>query len=415
MRTAETADVVVVGGGIAGGALAVQLARAGLRTTVLEQQTRYADRVRGETLSLWGVAEAQALGVLDLLLSAEGNWIHRSVPYDELVPAEHAEQHASDLSQFLPGVPAMLDLSHPRACEALATEAADLGVAVRRGVSKTQVTAGAEPSVAFRLGHEDWRIPCRLVVGADGRSSRVRRLVGIDWQSTPARTFGWGLLVDGLLHWPTDTLSIRTHEDVLYFVLPRADGRVRLYLFHAADQPPRFSGAGGDRAFLEAFSRIRCLPRSEMFATATPAGPCAGFPMRDTWSDQPYMQGVVLIGDAAGYNDPILGQGLSIALRDARDLAAALASTDEWSTSTLSGYGTRRAERMRRLRATAEAYTRLRADFTEQGRLRRAAALQRFAAGPQELLPIAAALVGPDALPPHAFDRAAADRMLALA
>lgn len=69
---------------------------------------------------------------------------------------------------------------------------------------------------------------------------------------------------------------------------------------------------------------------------------------------------------------------------------------------------------MRRLRATAEAYTRLRADFTDEGRLRRAAALQRFATEPESLLPIAAALVGPDALPPHAFDRASADRMLAV-
>ena len=32
----------------------------------------------------------------------------------------------------------------------------------------------------------------------------------------------------------------------------------------------------------------------------------------------PYVDGVVLIGDAAGHNDPIIGQGLSIALRDAR-------------------------------------------------------------------------------------------------
>ena len=51
---------------------------------------------------------------------------------------------------------------------------------------------------------------------------------------------------------------------------------------------------------------------------ATPAGPCATYPGDDTWTDAPFADGVVLIGDAAGYNDPIIGQGLSIAMRDAR-------------------------------------------------------------------------------------------------
>ena len=53
-------------------------------------------------------------------------------------------------------------------------------------------------------------------------------------------------------------------------------------------------------------------------AKAIPAGPCATYPGDDTWTDTPYAPGVVLIGDAAGHNDPIIGQGLSIAMRDAR-------------------------------------------------------------------------------------------------
>ncbi|MGB9279946.1 MAG: hypothetical protein WCB57_07650 [Pseudonocardiaceae bacterium] len=40
--------------------------------------------------------------------------------------------------------------------------------------------------------------------------------------------------------------------------------------------------------------------------------------MHDSWTEQPYAPGAVLIGDAAGWNDPIIGQGLSIALRDVR-------------------------------------------------------------------------------------------------
>jgi hypothetical protein len=59
--------------------------------------------------------------------------------------------------------------------------------------------------------------------------------------------------------------------------------------------------------------------------------------------------------------------------------------------------------------------TRLRCDFTAEGRARRTAAFQRFAQDPLARLPIAASLVGPERLPAEAFSRQAADQMLALA
>lgn len=136
--------------------------------------------------------------------------------------------------------------------------------------------------------------------------------------------------------------------------------------------------------------------------------------MEDTWSDRPYAPGVVLIGDAAGWNDPIIGQGLSIAVRDVRLLAAALLGTTDWSPAAFEDYARERVERMRRLRATADAVTRLRCDFTPHGEERRRAAFARFVADPAARLPIAASLVGPEVLPPESFTREAADRMLAL-
>ena len=71
-RVNSTADdsVVIVGGGIAGSALATALARAGRPVVVLESTDVFRDRVRGESMMPWGVAEAQALGVADLLHAA---------------------------------------------------------------------------------------------------------------------------------------------------------------------------------------------------------------------------------------------------------------------------------------------------------------------------------------------------------
>jgi 2-polyprenyl-6-methoxyphenol hydroxylase-like FAD-dependent oxidoreductase len=68
-----TADVAIVGGGIAGGALAVRLARAGLAVTVLEQSVEFRDRVRGETMFPWGCAELATSDLLDIAHAGGGN------------------------------------------------------------------------------------------------------------------------------------------------------------------------------------------------------------------------------------------------------------------------------------------------------------------------------------------------------
>ena len=61
---------------------------------------------------------------------------------------------------------------------------------------------------------------------------------------------------------------------------------------------------------------------------------------------------MVLVGDAAGHNDPILGQGLSIALRDVRLASEAILAGGR-DQAAFRPYVEERLERMRRLRITA--------------------------------------------------------------
>ena len=137
-----TVDVVVVGGGIAGSALAGKLAGAGLVVLVLERQERFRDRVRGEAMMPWGVLEARRLGVDQLLLDAGGGFISQAVPYDEVVTPSEAEGQALPLGMFAEGVAGFLAVGHPQASEALAVHAAEAGATVLRGVGM------------------EWRLPC---------------------------------------------------------------------------------------------------------------------------------------------------------------------------------------------------------------------------------------------------------------
>ena len=64
--TSSAPDVVIVGGGIAGGAMATVLARGGLEVVLLERDASYPDRVRGEWIAPWGVVEFTRLGQVSL-------------------------------------------------------------------------------------------------------------------------------------------------------------------------------------------------------------------------------------------------------------------------------------------------------------------------------------------------------------
>ena len=69
------------------------------------------------------------------------------------------------------------------------------------------------------------------------------------------------------------------------------------------------------------------------FSSAKVAGPLATFEAADVWVDQPYKDGVALVGDAALSSDPCFGCGLSLTLRDVRILRDRLLVSDDWSSA----------------------------------------------------------------------------------
>jgi len=404
------AEVVIVGAGIAGGSLATALARGGKSVLLLDKSVEHKDIVRGELLVPWGVEEATKLGVLDVLLDAGGHCIPISVPYGEGIPADVARTRTLDLGKLIPGVAGPLTFGHPRMCQALDDAAEAAGAVVLRGISDLKVEAGHPPTLSFSVGGQYHIVKPRLVVGADGRGSGVARQAGLRPTTDPVHHLMAGLLVDEAPGWPENEFSIGTEGDFRFYVLPQGGGRVRLYLCYRLDQSTRFSGVDKESKFLEAF-RFSSLPQSDLFVSAKPSGPCHGYPNADSWIDMPVAPGIILIGDAAGHNDPTIGQGLALAFRDARLVTEAVLGSKDWTPHTFEPYADERRERMKRLRFAAKQVSILTAEFTDEARRRRQRVFGRMAADPNLRVFMLPALKGPYGVPDHVFDQAAWDHL----
>jgi choline dehydrogenase-like flavoprotein len=116
MNSADDAEVLIVGGGVAGSALAITLAGAGHGVTILENSVEHIDRVRGEWIAPWGVAETERLGLYNLLLESGAHHLDRHIPHGEEIPPETAAAEAIDLRAFAPSLKPPLCMRHPVMC-----------------------------------------------------------------------------------------------------------------------------------------------------------------------------------------------------------------------------------------------------------------------------------------------------------
>jgi 2-polyprenyl-6-methoxyphenol hydroxylase-like FAD-dependent oxidoreductase len=396
-------DVIIVGGGIAGPALAAVLARAGRGVLLLEQTEVYVDRVRGEWISPWGVVETKRLGLYDTLMAAGARHVTRHITFDEALTPQQAEARVLDMGVFFPDVSGPVTIGHPHHCQTLFDAAKAAGADARRGVRVTDVTLGARPSVTFvDADGQTTTATARLVVGADGRTSMVREAAKVALHQDKPHHWFAGLLVEGADAWDPDLQAVGTEGDFAYLAFPQGGGKVRVYGGYALDQTQRFKGPDGPRRFLDAFA-MDCAPANRALVDGRPAGPLLAYFNADAWTDEPYVEGAVLAGDAAGWNDPILGLGLSITYRDVRMISDILLASDDWSPDAFRPYGEERRERLRRLRFAAAVQSRLDMEFGSAARTRRERHFERAAVDPSLRLHGLAILAGPERAPADYF------------
>jgi 2-polyprenyl-6-methoxyphenol hydroxylase-like FAD-dependent oxidoreductase len=262
------------------------------------------------------------------------------------------------------------------------------------------VTVGDAPAVRWRDAQGAHEAQCRMVVGADGRGSRVRKALGIDLIHAPLINHIAGLLLDTDV--PPDNDFLAGEGELFMASFHQNNGQIRVYLCPNANDAKRYVGPGNVERFLTE-ANFECLPFGDQLAAGTPRGPLATYPADDTWCDRPFGQGAVLVGDAGGYSNPIIGQGLGIAMRDARQVRDVLRG-DDWSPAAFEGYAEERMERMRRLRFIADLLAITEVEEADNRDARRAKFGELQASDPRALSLLIASFGGPEMAPADVFD-----------
>lgn len=116
----------------------------------------------------WGVAEAQELGIYDIMKSTGA----REIELEERIAGlswednKPANRHLS--STTIPGTP-KLAFYHPEMQEAVLNAASNSGATVCRGVRVRGLQSNGSPTITVAVDGEEKECTARIIVGADGR------------------------------------------------------------------------------------------------------------------------------------------------------------------------------------------------------------------------------------------------------
>jgi flavin-dependent dehydrogenase len=311
-RVPVDADLAVIGAGPAGAAAALFAARRGLRVIVLDKQGFPRDKPCGEGLMPSGRPALRELGIEDAVVSTgapplSGIQFGRveeppvAVPF----PAHDGERAGLGIRRLTFDARLADALSHhSRIRFSPQTEARDIG----RGPdgTATVITATGE-------------VRSRFVAVADGLRSPVRHRLG--WTVGPRPPHRFGIVGHWTMAAPVDPWVRITFDQGLEVYEGPVEGNQRMVaLLCYQDRMHEFGGQLEPR-YREIARAIRPgLRQADLVGSVSAVGPF--WYGASTVADH----GIFLVGDAAGFTDPITAEGIATGLRQARAFADALAS-----------------------------------------------------------------------------------------
>lgn len=345
-------DVLVVGGGMVGSALACALGGHGLAVALIEAEP-VAPLAAGEPVA----ARVSAISVASQRIFANlGAWpAIAALPDVDGGPAQPRVCAYTDMEVWDASGPGLIHfeaagLGEPALGWIVENRVIQSALLERaRALDELDVYAGVSVAgyedgrnaLGVRLG-DGRRLAARLLVAADGAQSPLRAWAGID-------TAGWGYEQQAVVCL-VRTAQPHAHTCWQRFLpggplafLPMFDGQCSI-VWSAGRQQARQLLTLDDAAFAQALGEAI----DHRLGAIVSVGPRAAFPLRLQHAQHYVQPRLALVGDAAHVVHPLAGQGVNLGLLDAAALAELVLAQHAAGRDPGGIVGLRRYERARK-------------------------------------------------------------------
>ncbi|ACR14467.1 FAD binding domain protein [Teredinibacter turnerae T7901] len=310
-------SVCIAGAGPGGALLGLLLARAGIDVVVLEKSKDFEREFRGESLSPDARKLLEEIGLKDYMEE------HGYLESRYLGLYENNERlMRMDLGEVDKDNHAIIEFPQPVLLSALINEAKKFpNYDIRMGVSAKELIKEDGKIVGVEVGNteQSYTIRTKLVVAADGRYSRLRKMSGLSANIEPvSRDVSW-FMIPRPANWDPE-IKVKLKGDRHMILLPTYPDKIRAGINIPKGKYKEFRNQGIENLYnfveelepalgsvvresVKDWSELALL---DIFTAEVPQ-----------WS----LDGFVLMGDSAHTITPIMGQGIKHALFDARKLS----------------------------------------------------------------------------------------------
>jgi menaquinone-9 beta-reductase len=312
----EGYDAAIVGASLAGCAAAILLARAGVRVALVEKSPdpQAFKRVCSHYIQSSAVATLERLGLLERMMAAGAlrsrGRIHTRWGY--IAPAPSGVPSSVNLRREV------LDpLIRQMAVETPGVELM-LGHAVQELVHEGGTVVGL---TARNTAGETLTLRAKLVVGADGRDSRVAKLSEVKTKTVRHGRIAYGGYFEGPLPEGAPDATLWLLDPDMAAAFPTDGGQTFYAAMPTKERLPEFKADPG-KALAEF---VGAIPDAPPILASRQVGEITGRIDMTNIIHTPTAPGLALVGDAAGAIDPLWGVGCGFALQSSEWLADSVA------------------------------------------------------------------------------------------
>ncbi|PVV20520.1 MAG: 2-octaprenyl-3-methyl-6-methoxy-1,4-benzoquinol hydroxylase [gamma proteobacterium symbiont of Ctena orbiculata] len=310
-------DLVIVGGGMVGSALACAVAGVGLRICILEarepQRSWPSDEVDLRVSALTRASQR----MLEKLQAWPRMAEMRISPYTDMEVWDAGGSGRIRFNAAEIGEPDLGHIVENRVTQLALWERLEAlpNVTLRYPAAVAELLLDHQPSLLLQDGG---RLNAKLIVAADGRDSQLRELADIG-------TRGWEYDQHAIVATVKPTLPHQQTARQRFMplgplaLLPINDGRCSIVWSTSPTQADELM-ALSDKIFCERLS----VASEQVLGEIDDVGPRGLFPLRLGHAETYIRPGFVLVGDAAHAMHPLAGQGVNLGFMDAMTLVDVL-------------------------------------------------------------------------------------------